>query len=280
MKGKAVPAVKRRRKGADKPAMPAALEPIAAKAKARHRKRHANPGVVIEVEKLSTDAYVIASPHRDHDSWLAMLCEALGTRSEATAKVFAHQLTKLCSQNWHPEPDGGGEWCPDETELNMILNFVAGVKPRNEMQAALAAQMCAIHMLTMKAAGVALEGYSFLDPRTTAITGKLAKTFALQMDTMAKLQGKKTTRQKITVKYERHEHQHVHFEGGGPENGGRALEPCDSRNSGNKQAGPDEGCPALPGPDAPGVVVPMPRQQGQEALPHTWRGKRLGRSEG
>jgi hypothetical protein len=108
--------------------MPEVLKPLAEKAKARHRKRHANSGVVVEVEKSSRDSYVLASPHDDHGAWVAMLCDALGTRSEATAKVFAHQLTKLCSQNWHPA-DGeeqGGEWCPDETELNLILNFIAG----------------------------------------------------------------------------------------------------------------------------------------------------------
>jgi hypothetical protein len=275
---RARPVVRRPRKG-DKPPIPANLKVEAEKAKERHRKRHLSPGIAVEVEKVSRDGYRLASPHADQGAWIAMLCDALGTRSESTARVFAYQLTKLCSQRWHPSDDEeqGGEWCPDQDELNLILNFVAGTKPRNEMEAALAAQMCAIHMLSMKTAAAAMEGWSVMDPRMAAITGKLARTFVMQTDAMAKLKGKKTTRQKITVRYERHEHtySHVRFEGGPHDFGGRGHEPCGDGNGGNNRAAPvieHEGRPALPGPDAPGNVVPMPRKQGKEAMPKARRG--------
>ncbi len=227
---KSRPVVRRPRKGGDKPPMPTILEPVAIKAKDRLRARHVNPGVAVEVEKVSQFGYRLASPHSDHESWEAMICDALGTRSVSTAKTFVHSLTQLCSQSFHPieSEEGGGEWCPDEFELNMVLNIATSIKPRNEMEAALAAQMTAVHMMT-------------------------------------------------------NHHQHVHIEGGGSEIGGQACEPSDSRNGGNNRGaagGEHERCPALPGPDASGVVVPMSRHQGQEPVPDTRRGKRIGSAKG
>ncbi len=142
------------------------------------------------------------------------------TRSEANALTFLYQLTKLCEQNWHPDDKaGGGEWVPDECELNMILNMVSGIKPKNEMQAALAAQMVAVHLMAMKVAQRCLRIYDCADPHLVGAASKLARTFAIQTEALAKLQGRKTSRQKITVSYEKHEHKHVHMHRGEEENG-------------------------------------------------------------
>ncbi len=95
--------LRRMRKAAQKPPLPAHLEPLAEKARERHRNRHANPGVAIEVEKVTENGYRLASPHSDTEAWQAMVCDALGTRSEATALTFLYQLTQLCQQDWHPD---------------------------------------------------------------------------------------------------------------------------------------------------------------------------------
>lgn len=272
---KARPAVRRLRKATEKPPMNETLRVHAEKAMARHAKRHVNPGVDVHVEKVAKDGYVLASPHSDHDAWVAMICDAFGTRSEATAKVFAHQLTKLCSQNWHPpenpdDPEARGEWCPDETELNTILNFVAGVKPRNEMQAALAAQMCAVHMMTMRASEEAINR-GMLDSRTAAIAGKLARTFVMQMDALGRAKGRKTTRQHIRVSYEKHEHKHVHVDRGDGDFGGQPREARGTRELAER--------PALPRPEQVGAVVRFPGGEGEEGLPAPRRGK-SGRAKG
>ncbi len=157
LNNKARPAAKRRRKLAEKPPMPAVLEPIAEKAMARHRKRHVSPGVAVEVDTVAPGSYVVSSPHSDVDAWQAMICDALGTRSASTAQTFLYELTELCQQDWHPNKNGGGEWSPNERQLNFVLNIVAGIKPRNEFEAALAAQMVAIHMLQMKVSARALR---------------------------------------------------------------------------------------------------------------------------
>ena len=273
--------VRRPRNGGDKPPMPAILEPVAVEAKARLGRRHVNPGVAVEVEKVSPFGYRLASPHRDHESWEAMICDALGSRSVSTAKTFVHSLTQLCSQNFHPVEgeEGGGEWCPDEFELNMVLNIATSIKPRNEMEAALAAQMTAVHMMTMKTAARALEGWG-TDPRAAALSAKLARTFTLQWEALMRYRGKRrTTRQTITVSHEKHihhhEHKHITIKGGGSENGGQGLKPSDCRNGANNRTTPgvEHECrPALPGPNSSGVVVPMPSKSGQGPLPHSRRG--------
>ncbi|MEO6582363.1 MAG: hypothetical protein ABIN68_06105, partial [Sphingomicrobium sp.] len=173
--------LRRFRKASQKPGMPANLEAQAGSARKRHKKRHANPGVAIEVEKVTDRGYSLASPHSDTEAWQAMVCDALGTRSEATALTFLYQLTELCQRIWHSNGEAGeGEWVPDECELNMILNMVSGIKPKNEMQAALAAQMVAVHMMTMKVAERCLRVYGCADPHLAAAASKLARTFAIQ----------------------------------------------------------------------------------------------------
>ena len=247
--------------------MPDNLKPHVEKARARHERRHASPGVEVAVERV-TGAYTLSSPHSDQDAWEVMVFDAIGTRSKATATVFLTQLTELCSKAWHPdEGEGGGEWYPDADELNMILNIVASVRPRNEMEAALAAQMVAVHLMTMKASTAALEGWSMIDPRTAAIAGKLARTFVMQMDALARAKGKKTTRQTIKVSHEKHvhHHQHVHVDRGASDLGGQPHEARGASEPAER--------PALPCPEQVGEVVRFPGSEREEGLPPPRRDK-------
>lgn len=129
---------------------------------------------------------------------------------------------------------GTGNRYPSELELNAALNIVSGVRPRNEVEAALAAQMVAIHFMMMKLAGSSLTN-GWIDPRNAAITGKLARTYAMQLDILGRLRGR-VGKQTIRVRYERHEHRHVHVGEGGLENGTQAQAPtCRAdRNSARK----------------------------------------------
>lgn len=266
------------RKAAQKPPMPANLEPVAEKARERHRKRHMNPGVAIEVqvEKVTELGYRIASPHSDTEAWQAMVCDALGTRSEATALTFLYQLTQLCEQAWHPtDEEGRGEWVPDECQLNMILNIVAGTKPKNEMQAALAAQMVAIHLTTMKAGEAALSRGG-MDLRTAAILGKLARTFVMQMERMERSKGRKTTSQSIKVRHEKHvhQHQHVHVHRGEEESGGQPYATMEGRIVSNGGSG------ALPGSNTANGALPVSSSEGQASVPDARRRNRLRCAKG
>jgi hypothetical protein len=237
------------------------LDAQATKARERHQRRIANPGVHIEVEKRDQYGYRLASPHNDTEAWRAMVCDALGTRSEATALTFLDHLVWLCRRNWHPnDEEGGGEWVPDEGQLNMILAMVAGIRPKNEMQAALAAQMVAVHLMMMAVSERCLRSYACADPGLLSAASKLARTFAMQTEALAKLQGRKTSRQKITVSYERHEHQHVHMHRGEEENGGQPH-----------AKGSNAPVPALLSDDTPAPAVQIASSQRQARVPNARR---------
>lgn len=196
-------AAKRPRKQRQVQPMPKLLEPWAAKAKVRMASRPASPGVMLE--RVGFDEFEPVSPHDNEDVWQHQIHDAFGTRSPSTVRVFIEQLRLLCGQHWD---DGKKEWRPSETELNAALNFVNSVQPRNEAEAALAAQMLAVHFMTMRLSAQALNTG---DARTASVAGKLARTYAMQMDTLQRGRGKRrSTRQHITVRHEKHIHTHQH----------------------------------------------------------------------
>jgi len=83
--------------------------------------------------------------------------------------------------------------------------------------------MVAVHFMTMKVSGETLR-HGWTDARNAAIAGKLARTFAQQMDTLARQRGR-VGKQTIKVRIERHEHRHVHLGEGGLEKGSQAQTP-------------------------------------------------------
>jgi hypothetical protein len=216
-----------------------------------------------------------------------MVCDALGTRSVSTAKTFVHSLAQLCSQNFHPSGVEGeyGEWAPNELELNMVLNICTSIKPRNEMEAALAAQMTAVHLATMTMAARAMAANG-ADDRAAALLAKLARTFTLQWEGLMRSRGKRrTTRQNIVVTQEKHvhHHQHVRLDRREEEIGGQPCEPSDDDTAGNIRSTAlveHEGRSALPGANSSGIVVSMPSQEGQAPVPITRRSGRLRSAKG
>jgi hypothetical protein len=184
--------------------MPALLEPWAEKAKARMEKRPASPGIMLE-PGAGYDEFVPVSPHDNDEVWQLQIHDAFGTRSPATVRVFIEQLRLLCGQVWD---DDRKAWRPSETEISAAVNLVSGIQPRNEIEAALAAQMVAIHFMMMRMSAQALNTS---DTRTASVAGKLARTYAAQMDTLQRGRGKsRSTRQHITVRHEKHIHTHQH----------------------------------------------------------------------
>ena len=183
--------------------MPSRLRSAVASSRQRLAKRTTtNPGVVIDRQQGGWD---FGAPHRNLAAWQVQIIDAFGTNSISTAMVFLAQLSKLTEQKWS---EASLRLEPDERELNAALNLVTSMRPSTEMEAALAAQMVAVHWMTMKVAAQAVSG-DVVDPRLASVAGKLARTFAMQMETMARTKGKAGV-QRISVKSQRHEHKHVH----------------------------------------------------------------------
>jgi hypothetical protein len=199
------------------------------------------------------------------------LAVAFGTRSVSLIETFVRQLKSLCPQDWDEDL---GRWKTSEREWNALLAMVADHQPENASQAALAAQMASVHLMQMRLAKQALNSGGMVMEKDAALASKLARTFAMQCETMQALKGKKqTAKQSISVTRESHHHQHIHVhrDGGSEENDAQPQE---------ARARTIEGCAALPGPrEVNGKVVPFPGGEGEEGLPQA-RWRKSGGSEG
>jgi hypothetical protein len=121
----------------------------------------------------SEKGWSFKSEHRDEFAGTALLMEAIAT---ADADFFMGLVTQLAEA-------GGGE--VDEHRLNFMLAVVKGIKPRDQMEAMLAAQMAAVHMATMNFSRYIAEA-DHLDHRDSAerTLNKLMRTFVTQMEAL------------------------------------------------------------------------------------------------
>lgn len=252
---------RQRRTARDRPDPPAELRQWEASAERRMFQRPLPPNIILE--PVGFDQEDITAPHSDMGLWVLQLADAFGTRSQAVINLFLRHLQELCGKNIWDE--AAQQRRMDETELSAILALINAFRPRNEPEAMLAAQMVATHLLTMRVGARALR-YDY-DTRTAASFAKLAKAFAAQTEAMQGLKGRKrTARQSIKVSRESHHHQHIHVHRGAGENEGQPHERTDATT-----AETDDCRSLVRSQDAGGVVVPLPRDEGQGALPATRR---------
>lgn len=249
--------------------LPEVLKPSIDKAEARTRKRSHGP--IVEM-KRTADNSAWEWPFEEGD-WRWLVLDALGTRNEAVACVFLNQLLQLCSAD--ERDDDLHQWVPDTHELTQLLHIVAAHKPKNEAQAALAAQMAAAHVLAMRLGARAFR-YEH-DTRTAAAFGKMARTSVMLSDAIGRAKGKRSTRQTIKVEkrvYVDNRQVHLHKEGG--EEAESQPQGANELRARARPAQVIEGSATLPCQDAPGNGVPLPRHEGQGALPDSRRQKHRG----
>jgi len=113
--------------------------------------------------------------HPDKVVGSALLMEAVGTTNPDFVNGLLRQVVNAGWQG----PD------PDEDGANFVLAVVAGIKPRDQLEAMLAAQMAAIHIATMTFAWRLAHVVNIpqQDSAERALN-KLARTFAMQMETL------------------------------------------------------------------------------------------------
>ena len=250
--------------------IPDVLRPSIEKARARTiTRRHGPP---VHLERGEDGKLHWSWPFGENDTerrdWKWLVLDAFGTRYESVAGAFLEHLIALCAGEWDEEHK---EWLPHEGEVVAILHIVTAHRPRNEAEAALAAQIAATHIITMKVAERAAR-YPW-DHKTVGSYAKLVQASAAQFETMLAIKGKRrSTSQKITVRHEKHvhHHQHVHLEGGASEN---ASQPHAA------SAGRTRERPTLQGDDAGGQIVPLPSREGNASLQDARR-HRVGRTNG
>jgi len=85
----------------------------------------------------------------------------------------------------------------DSDEVEFMLAVIKELKPRNRLEAMLAAQMAAVHMATMTLVGqlAQVEEIAQQDSAATALT-KLSRTFTMQLEALTR---SRTGEQSVTV---------------------------------------------------------------------------------
>lgn len=152
-------------------------------------RRAAQPAPRIRVSKDGSTT-TITPDHPDKTIGHVLLAEAIGTTDDDFLKGLLRQLGNAGSQ--------GGEL--DEAGLNFMLAVVKDVKPKDQLEAMLAAQMAAAHMATMTFAR-RLAGVENLAQRDSAASAfnKCARTYASQMEALKRY--RTGGEQKVTVQH-------------------------------------------------------------------------------
>lgn len=240
----------RRRKRRDLPEPTDSLKADKPKVRGRLERMPLSPGLILEPRKDGEDGWVDAPPHSDRELWDLQLHAAFGTRSRALVKSFVAQLKHLCRQDWDEDLQC---WKWNETDLNAALALVSDIQPRNAVEAALAAQMVAVHVLQMNLAHSAFNSGGMVMEKDAALASKLARTFTMQVESLRAMRGgkKPTIRQVIKVTRETHYHQHKHLHDhrGVGENDGQ---PHDTRTTTIERS------PEVPSDEPGGQVLRLP----------------------
>ena len=123
---------------------------------------------------------VSGGAHNDHQGWLHRLQDVFGTHGQDFAVSQINWVMVACRDS-----DGN----IDNAKLNGLLAMIEGAAPANEMQAALAVQMALTHDAAQTILHRALrvdQIPQFESASNSAV--KLLRTFAMQAETLAKLQ--------------------------------------------------------------------------------------------
>lgn len=159
---------------------PSAAE-VAAILEASEQVRTRKPRLVAVCEQSSAGRIETLGPkHNNRDGWLARLQDLFGTRGTEFAVA---QLNRLIAVSRNSEGK------IDHVTLNGLLAMIEGAGPRNEVEAALAVQMALTHAVAqhvlLRASRV--DQIPQFDSASNAAV-KLLRTFAMQVETLAKLQ--------------------------------------------------------------------------------------------
>jgi len=168
-------------------------------ATASHKPAEREPAAVIGQRagraprvKISNDGDipVVMPDHPNKAIGCALLMQAIGTTDADFLNGFLCQLADAASRGSKS----------DEQRINFMLSVVESIKPRDHIEAMLAAQMAAVHMATMAVAGqlANAENIAQQDSAERAF-GKLARTFSAQTEALKRY--RTGGEQKVTVQH-------------------------------------------------------------------------------
>jgi hypothetical protein len=155
-----------------------------------HRRAAKSAAPRITVTHTKGGPAQIASDHPDPITGGQLLMAALGTTSQAFAYGLLDQLVGAGSKGAKADADG----------INFMLAVIAGLEPRDEVEAMLAAQMAAVHRATLTFAR-RLNHVETIPQQDSAerAFNKLARTFTAQMEALKRY--RTGGEQKVTVQH-------------------------------------------------------------------------------
>jgi hypothetical protein len=155
-----------------------------------HRRAAKHPVPRIKVTHAKSGPAEIRSDHPDPMTGIQVRMTALGTTSYDFSCALLDQLAHASSKGAKVDEDG----------INFMLAVIAGVEPRDEIEAMLAAQMAAVHTATMTFAR-RLAHVDNIPQQNSAerAFNKLARTFAAQMEALKRY--RTGGEQKVTVQH-------------------------------------------------------------------------------
>ncbi len=119
--------------------------------------------------------------HKDEDTGYKLIAEALSSEHDAFTSGMLDAATRITRTPGRVSEEG----------MNFALAFVAGIKPRDQLEAALGMQMAAIHRATITAAEKLCTAtrHEMADVHEKALN-RLARTFAAQTEALKRLRNK------------------------------------------------------------------------------------------
>jgi hypothetical protein len=143
--------------------------------------------------------------HPDLSTGLRLLIKAIGANDAASGIGLLNQMASIAGRDGYMMTCMG-DWMPDSMgqpmgdTMNFMVSMVKSLEPKDGLEAALAVQMAAIHVATMREAS---RLSSYLAPNNHSYTvqalNKLARTFAAQVESLKK--HRTGGEQKVTVQH-------------------------------------------------------------------------------
>lgn len=251
---------------------PSLPKPDAAEAKAieaaRRRLDARNPRLVTKLDQDEQGNIANIGPaHADIAGWYARLQDAFGTKGQHFALSQINHILAAVR-------DSDGRY--DTAKANAFIAAIEGAKPADEVQAMLAVQMAVTHELTLQALRRAMRVDQIPQYDSAGnMAVKLMRTFAMQVEALAKLQ--RGGQQVVKVVHVHSGAQAVigNVETGGRGGGGDEIgdQPHAPQlgDAGPARSLTSEPSAALPGSDASGEPMPVPVCAREEALPDARR---------
>jgi hypothetical protein len=147
----------------------------------------ANSAPSVKVVKTG-ESFNLSIEHPNKQLGLLLFMQAIGSFDRDFVRGLLSQLGNASSQ--------GGE--VDQKAFNFMLAMVKGIKPKDEIEAMLAAQMAATHMATMTFAHRLAHAEKIPQQDSAERTfNKLGRTFATQMEALKRY--RTGGEQKVTV---------------------------------------------------------------------------------